>query len=46
MLVVGDREQEARAVSVRVHRGGDDGSVAVDDFIERLAAEVKSRAMR
>jgi threonyl-tRNA synthetase len=46
MLVVGDREQEAGAVSVRVHRGGDDGAVALDDFIERLAAEVKSRAMR
>jgi threonyl-tRNA synthetase len=44
MLVVGDREQEAEAVSVRVHRGGDDGAVAVGEFIERLAEQVKSRA--
>jgi threonyl-tRNA synthetase len=45
MLVVGDREQEADAVSVRVHRGGDDGTVPVNQFIERLADQVKSRAM-
>ncbi len=46
MLVVGDREQESDAVSLREHRRGDAGSVPVDDFIERLSDEVNTRARR
>ncbi|MDY6925452.1 MAG: His/Gly/Thr/Pro-type tRNA ligase C-terminal domain-containing protein, partial [Pseudomonadota bacterium] len=39
LLVVGDREREAGAVAVRT-RGGDDlGSMPVDAFATRLAAE-------
>jgi threonyl-tRNA synthetase len=44
MLVVGDREQEAEQVSVRQHRGGDEGSEAIEAFVERLGQEVKTRA--
>jgi threonyl-tRNA synthetase len=44
MLVVGDREQEAEKIAVREHRRGDEGTQAVDEFIERLGAEVKSRS--
>ena len=44
MLVVGDREQESESLSLREHRQGDTGSVDTADFIERLRAEVKSRA--
>ena len=33
MLVVGDREAEARTVAVRARRRGDQGAVALDDFI-------------
>jgi threonyl-tRNA synthetase len=44
MLVVGDREQEAGAVSVRKHRQGDAGSTSVDSLIERLKEEVQSRS--
>jgi threonyl-tRNA synthetase len=44
MLVVGDRELEADAVALREHRHGDAGSVGVQAFIERVSAEVKSRA--
>jgi threonyl-tRNA synthetase len=43
MLVVGDREQEAGEVSLREHRRGDTGSVAVEDFIERVRAETINR---
>jgi threonyl-tRNA synthetase len=43
MLVVGDREQEAQELSLREHRRGDVGSVAVQEFIERLNGEVKAR---
>ncbi len=44
MLVVGDREQEGDQVALREHRRGDVGSLSVAAFIERLDAEVKSRA--
>ncbi len=46
MLVVGDREQEAEEVSLREHRRGDAGSVAVQAFIDRLEQEVRSRRGR
>jgi threonyl-tRNA synthetase len=45
LLVVGDREQEARLVSVREHRGGDRGQMAVDELISELVGKVKSRSM-
>jgi threonyl-tRNA synthetase len=44
MLVVGDREQEAREVAVREHRHGDVGSATVEEFIDRLSEQVKTRA--
>jgi threonyl-tRNA synthetase len=40
MLVVGDREQEAGAVSVRHHGEGDLGAMAVAALSKRLRAEV------
>ncbi len=43
MLVVGDREAEQRAVGLRRHREGDQGSVPLDELVERLAAEAASR---
>jgi threonyl-tRNA synthetase len=43
MLVVGDREQEGRLVAVREHRRGDEGSVPVADFVERVTQLVESR---
>jgi threonyl-tRNA synthetase len=46
MLVVGDREQEAGEVALRKHKHGDEGSVPVEAFIERLASEVESRVRR
>ncbi len=45
MLIVGDREQEQREVSVREHRRGDQGSLGVEPFIAQLQKQVKSRAI-
>jgi threonyl-tRNA synthetase len=39
MLVVGDREMEAGAVSVRALREGNQGSVPIAEFIERIVEE-------
>jgi len=40
MLIVGEREQGERTVSVRAHRGGDEGSVGLQHFTERLTSEL------
>jgi len=45
ILVVGDREQESGQVSVREHRRGDLGAMAVDEFVDRLGEQVESRAL-
>ena len=44
LLVVGDRELEADAVSVREHRHGDRGSMPVGDLIRDARARVESRS--
>jgi len=43
LLVVGDREQESGMVAVRTRSGEDLGSMTVDAFVERLAADVSRR---
>jgi threonyl-tRNA synthetase len=43
MLVVGDREAEEGTVAVRRHGAGDEGSVSVGEFAERLRAEAEAR---
>ncbi len=44
MLVVGDKEMENNAVAVRSRKEGDLGSVAVDEFIEKILEEIKTKA--
>jgi len=39
MLVVGDREAEARAVALRRHGQGDVGTLGLDEVVARLVAE-------
>ena len=39
MLVVGDREAEARAVALRRHGEGDVGTLGIDEAVARLVAE-------
>jgi threonyl-tRNA synthetase len=46
MLVVGDREERERAVSLREHRAGDRGSVPLEQFGERLRGELYSAGLK
>jgi threonyl-tRNA synthetase len=43
MLVVGDREEQDGAVSVREHRAGDTGTVTAEEFAKRLARDIERR---
>jgi len=43
MLIVGEREAEAGAVSVRERSSGDQGAVAVGEFVSRLRSETDAR---
>jgi threonyl-tRNA synthetase len=45
MLVVGPREAEAGAVSLRVHHQGDQGSVPVGAFLERAKTAIAARSL-
>jgi threonyl-tRNA synthetase len=42
MLVVGDKEAAGGTVSVRRHREGDEGTVAVDEFVKRVMDESRA----
>jgi len=44
LLVVGNREMEGGAVSVRMQKGEDLGSMKVDEFIDRLRTEVAAKS--
>jgi threonyl-tRNA synthetase len=46
MLVVGEREERDGGVSVREHRGGEEGTVAASDFAQRLRGELYSTALK
>jgi threonyl-tRNA synthetase len=43
MLVCGDKETEAGKVAVRTRRGIDLGSIDVNEIIEKLQQEIRSR---
>jgi threonyl-tRNA synthetase len=43
MLVVGDREEETDAVSVRSHVDGDLGGMPLAEFAARVRAETDAR---
>jgi threonyl-tRNA synthetase len=42
MLIVGDREQESGAVSLRRHKEGDLGTLSLDEVRARLTAEIEN----
>jgi threonyl-tRNA synthetase len=46
MLVIGDREAEAGEVALRVHGKGDEGTLPVEEFAERLSRERRERTPR
>ncbi len=43
MLIVGEKEKEANVVSVRKHKEGDKGSLALTDFIDKIVSEIKNK---
>ena len=43
MLIVGEKEKEANAVSVRKHKEGDKGSLSLTEFIDKIASEIKNK---
>jgi threonyl-tRNA synthetase len=45
ILVVGDKEAETGAVSLRVRSQGDHGGMAVEDFVARARSLVESKSM-
>ena len=45
MLVVGDREAEAKAAALRVRGGGDVGAVPVAEIVERLRRERDAKSL-
>jgi threonyl-tRNA synthetase len=46
MLVVGDKESQSGAVSVRNRFSGDEGVQSLESFLEKIEGFVKSRAVR
>jgi threonyl-tRNA synthetase len=44
-LVLGAKEVEAQAVSVRSRARGDEGSLPLAQFVEKLKTEVSTRAL-
>lgn len=45
LLIIGDKEVEARGVAVRHRKDGDRGFMAIDDFISMLGTEVETKAL-
>ena len=45
MLVIGEREQDQNQVSIRHRDRGDEGSVSVDEFRDKVTEEIRSRSL-
>ncbi len=43
MLIVGEKEKESGLVSVRKHKEGDKGSLALSEFIDKIVSEIKNK---
>ena len=46
MLVVGQKEEEEKNVSVRSRFAGDEGSQKLDDFIAAVTKEIRTKEIR
>ena len=45
MLIVGEKERDARAVSVRRHREGDLGTSGIDEFVAKITSEIAEKKL-
>ena len=43
LLILGDKEISANAVSVRARQKGDEGQMPADEFIEKIKKEIKEK---
>jgi threonyl-tRNA synthetase len=43
MLILGEKEQSAENISVRKHKVGDTGTLALNDFIDNITVEILSK---
>jgi len=43
MLVVGEKEREAKSVSVRKHKEGDQGALSLSEFIDNIKESIKNK---
>jgi threonyl-tRNA synthetase len=41
MLIIGEKEEAENAVSVRQHGKGDQGSLPIQEFIDRVSKEIQ-----
>ena len=46
MLVVGQKEEEEKTVSVRSRFAGDEGASSVESFIESIQKEIEEKNLR
>lgn len=46
MLVIGEKEAESKTVSVRSRFAGDEGSKELETFVDEIAKEVRTKAIR
>ncbi len=46
MLVIGDKEAENGTVSVRTRKGGDEGTMELQDFIHRVQSEIAEKSAK
>lgn len=45
MLLAGDKDIENNTVSLRTRSGGDKGAMTLDEFVEKIVAEVESKSL-
>ena len=45
MLIVGDKEVENGVVAVRSRKGGDLGTMSLEDFMAKIAEEVREKTI-
>jgi threonyl-tRNA synthetase len=45
MLILGEKEQSERKVSIRHRTAGDQGAVPLDDFITKIKEEIATKAL-
>lgn len=45
MVLAGDKDIENGTISVRTRSGGDKGAMALDEFVEKIVAEVESKSL-